>query len=71
MNNRGRASGLVLLVIIIVALIAAYLAVTRMGGFGFGRQGTRQEQSQQNMVDKTQDLVNQFNERTRMAGAEP
>lgn len=70
-NNRGRGSGLALIVILVVEVIVAFLVVTQMGGFGFGKKGAQQEQTQQNAVEQAQDLVNQVNERTQNAGAEP
>ena len=70
-KTRGRGSGLALIVILVVAVIVAVLVVAQMRGFGLGKQGTQQEQAQQNAVDQARDLVNQVNERTQNAGAEP
>jgi Tfp pilus assembly protein PilX len=38
MNNKGKDSGLFLIVILIVVLIVAYLAVTQMSSLGFGKK---------------------------------
>jgi Tfp pilus assembly protein PilX len=38
MNNKGKGSGLFLIVILIVTLIVAYLAVTQMSSLGFGKK---------------------------------
>ena len=38
MNSKGKGSGLFLIVIMIAALIVAYLAVTQMSSLGFGKK---------------------------------
>lgn len=52
MTNKGKASGLVSILILIVAIIVAYLAVTQMGAFGFGKK-------QETQIEQTQDPVRQ------------
>ena len=38
MNDKGKVSGLALVIILIVTLIVAYLAVTQMDALGFGKK---------------------------------
>ena len=72
MNNRGKGSGLALIIILIVALVAAYLAVTQMGALGFGKTAVQQEQAElQNAVQQAQDIVDMLNQAQQQAGQEP
>lgn len=57
MNNRGRGSGLILIILLLVALLIAGLAVTQMGGLGFGKTDAQQEQTQQNAIEQAQSAV--------------
>ena len=43
MNNKG--SGLMLIIILVVALLIGYLAMTHMDSLGFGKTGMQQEQT--------------------------
>lgn len=51
-----------LIIILIVALIVAYLVVTQMGSLGVGGT-TQQERTQENAVEQAQDAVDAINER--------
>ena len=42
MNNKGRGSGLSLIIILIVALLVAWLAVKNIGSLGIGIGGSQQ-----------------------------
>ena len=57
MNNKGKGSGLVLIIILLVALLIGYLAMTQMDGLGFGKSNTRTEQTQQNAIEQAQSAV--------------
>lgn len=70
MNNSGKGSALFLLVLLCVALLIAYLAISNMSSLGFGKQSTQQE-NMQNPVDQAEDVVNQLNERTQQSGQKP
>jgi len=66
MNNKGKGSGIFLIVILIVTLIVAYFAVTQMSSLGFGKkEETRIEQ--QNPVHQAQDAVDAINQRQQDA----
>ena len=61
-NNHGRVSGIALILLLIVALIVAYLVATQAGRLGFGqRQPTQAEQ--QNPVDQAREAVDAINGR--------
>ena len=61
MNNRGRGSGLILIIVLLVALLIACLAVTQMGGLGFGKTDAQQAQTQQNVIEQAQSAVDAIN----------
>ena len=71
MNNRGRGSGLILIIVLLVALLIACLAVTQMGGLGFGKTDAQQEQAQQNAIEQAQNAVDAINDRIQQSGLEP
>ena len=71
MNNRGRGSGLMLIIVLLVALLIAWFAVTQMGGFGFGKTDAQQEQAQQNAIEQAQNAVDAINNRMQQSGLEP
>ena len=68
MNNKGRGSGLALLLILIVALLIAFLVVRNMGGLGFGSSTSLQ---QENYVHQAQDAVDAINQAQQQAGQAP
>lgn len=62
MNDRGRGSGLGLLVILLVALIVAWLMVSQMKSLGVGGGGTSQRQD---AVEQAQSAVDAINSRMK------
>ena len=71
MNNKGRGSGLLLIIILVVALLIGYLAITQMGGLGFGKTSMQQEQTQQNVIEQAQNAVDAINNRVQQTELEP
>ena len=61
MNNKGKGSGLMLVVILIVALLIAALAVRQFTFLGPSK--TTQQETQQDHVQQAHDAVNALNER--------
>jgi len=68
MNNKGRGSGMALLILLIVALIVAYLAVQQMKNLGVGGTTQQEQVQEQDPVDAAQDAVDELNERIEEAG---
>ena len=71
MNNKGKGSGLVLIIVLVVALLIGYLAMTQMDSLGFGKTGMQQEQTQQNVIEQAQNAVDAINNRLRQTDLEP
>ena len=71
MNNKGRGSGLMLIIILVVALLIGYLAMTQMGSLGFGKPSMQQEQTQQNVIEQAQNAVDAINNRLQQTDLEP
>lgn len=71
MNNKGRGSGLMLIIILVVALLIGYLAMTHMDSLGFGKTGMQQEQTQQNVIEQAQNAVDSINNHLRQTDLEP
>ena len=71
MNNNGRGSGLILIIVLLVALLVGFLAVTQMGGLGFGKTDAQQAQTQQNAIEQAQNAVDAINNRMLQSGLEP
>ena len=71
MNNNGRASGLILIILLLVALLIAWFAVTHMGGLGFGKTDAQQAQTQQNAIEQAQNAVDAINNRMLQSGFKP
>ena len=71
MNNNSRGSGLMLIIVLLVALLVGCLAVTQMGGLGVGKKNTQQEQTQQNAIAQAQSAVDAINDRIQQSGLEP
>ena len=67
MNNRGRGSGPMLMIVLLVALLIAWFAVTQMGGLGFGKTDAQQAQTQQNAIEQAQNAVDAINNRIQQA----
>ncbi len=68
MNNKGKGSGLLLLVILIVALLVAWFAVKNLGSLSPGKGTASQQEA---YVQQAQGLVDQINGRLQQAGVEP
>ena len=71
MNNNGRGSGLMLIIVLLVALLVGCFAVTQMGGLGVGKKNTQQEQTQQNAIAQAQNAVDAINDRIQQSGFKP
>ena len=71
MNNNGRGSGLILIIVLLVALLVGFLTVTQMGGLGVGKKNTQQEQTQQNAIAQAQNAVDAINDRIQQSGFKP
>ena len=61
MNNKEKGSGLVLIILLLVALLIGYHAMTQMDGLGFGTTNTQTEQTQQNAIEQAQSAVDAIN----------
>ena len=59
MNNKGIGSGIAIIIILIVALLIAFLAMKNMGSFGFESKTGQPE----NVVEQAQDAVDAINDR--------
>ena len=62
MNNKGIGSGLAIIIILIVALLIAFLAMKNMGSLGFGSRTDQPETvvvQAQNAVDAINDHIQQ------------
>ena len=71
MNNKGKGSGLVLVIVLVVALLIGYLAMTQMGGLGFGKTSMQQEQTKQNAIEQAQNAVDAINNHIQQTDLEP
>ncbi len=71
MNSKGKGSGLVLIVILVIALLIGYLAMMQMGSLGFGKPSMQQEQTQQNVIEQAQNAVDAINNRIQQIDLEP
>lgn len=61
MNNKGRISGILLVIILIVALLIAFLAMKQMDKICFGSVSDHTQQ--ENPVERAQDAVDAINDR--------
>ena len=59
------------IVVLVVALLIGYLAMTQMGSLGFGKTGMQQEQTQQNVIEQAQNVVDAINNRLQQTDLEP
>jgi hypothetical protein len=62
LNDRGRSSGLMLVVILLVIVIVALLFTAQMGAFGMGKTGDGPAQTP-DPVEQAQEAVDAVNER--------
>ena len=70
MSSKGKGSGLMLIVILVVALLIGYLAMTQMSSLGFGKADV-QEHTQQNVIEQAQNAVDAINNRLQQTDLEP
>ncbi len=68
MKNRGKGSGLALVMILVVALIVGFLVVKNMGVLGSVKETAVQ---QENYVQQAQSVVDQINQAQQQAAQEP
>ncbi len=68
MNNKGKGSGLALVIILVAALIIGLLVVKNMGGLGPEKETAVQ---QENYVQQAQSVVDQINQAQQQAVQEP
>ena len=68
MNNKGKGSGLALIIILVVALIIGFLVVKNMGGLGPEKETAVQ---QENYVQQAQSVVDQINQAQQQVAQEP
>ena len=61
MNNKGIGSGLAIMMILIVALLIAFLVMRNMGSFGFGSKSGQPQQ--ETVVEQAQGAVDAVNNR--------
>ena len=69
MNNKGKGSGLAIVLILIVALLIAFLAMKNMTALN-NASAPGVEQSN-DPVQQAQDVVDKLNQRQQQAGQEP
>ena len=62
-NHKGRGSGLTFIILLIVALLVAYLTVSNLSSLGVGGSSAEQSQAQQDLVKQAQDAVDAVNQR--------
>ena len=60
-----------LMIVLLVALLIAWFAVTQMGSLGFGKTDAQQGQTQQNAIEQAQNAVDVINDRIQQSGLEP
>ena len=68
MNNKGKGSGLALIIILVVALIIGFLVVKNMGGLESAKENAVQ---QENYVQQAQSVVDQINQAQQQVAQEP
>ena len=56
-----------LMIVLLVALLIAWFAVTQMGSLGFGKTEAQQGQTQQNVIEQAQNAVDAINNRMQQA----
>ena len=70
MDNKGRGSGLCLIIILIVALVVAWLTITQMKSLGVGSSqphGQEQVEVPEDPEEEAQNTVDALNDRTQEA----
>ncbi len=69
MKSRGKESGLALVIILVVAMIVAFLMMKNLGSMGPGKETAAQQE--QNYVQQAQSVVDQINQAQQQAAQEP
>ena len=60
-----------LIIVLLVALLIVWFAVTHMGGLGFEKTDAQQAQTQQNAIEQAQNAVDAINNRMLQSGFKP
>lgn len=68
MNKKGKGSWLVLVIILVVALMIAFLVMKNMGSL---RPGNGDSAQQENYIQQAQSVVDQINQAQQQAAQEP
>lgn len=68
MNSKGKGSGLALIIILVVALLIAFLVMKNLGRMGPGKEIAAE---QENYVQQAQSVVDQINQAQQQAAQEP
>jgi preprotein translocase subunit SecG len=68
MNNKGIASGLAIILILIVAILIAFLVMKNIGSMGLGGSASPK---QENYVQQAQNVVDQLNQAQMQGVQEP
>ena len=68
MNNKGKGSGLALVIILVVALMIAFLVMKNLGSMGPGKETATQQES---YIQQAQSVVDQINQAQQQAAQEP
>ena len=68
MKSRGKGSGLALVIILVVALMIAFLVMKNLGSMGPGKETAAQ---QENVIQQAQSVVDQINQAQQQAAQEP
>ena len=68
MNNKGKGSGLALIIILVVALLIAFLVMKNLGRMGPEKEIAAE---QENYVQQAQSVVDQINQAQQQAVQEP
>ena len=75
LDNKGRSSGLVFIILLLAIVIVALLVVSQMGGLGMGKASDPAEPQGEAAVEQAQEAVDAVNERIRQQyenyGGEP
>lgn len=67
MNNNGKGTGLTLLIILIIALLIAFLSVKNMGPLDIGGSTPQQNED---YIQQAQDAVDALNEKMKEVAAQ-
>lgn len=68
MKSRGKGPGLALVIILVVALMIAFLVMKNLRSMGSGKETATQQES---YIQQAQSVVDQINQAQQQAGQEP